>query len=161
MAGYDYWNGMSNNAVDAYSNGIVPHSKLRASHVSHLGITLKKAKDLIKDGRWYSSEYHHSSKFYNEVDFYDVDVLRELLEDEPEILTENNPKPQSSLDEIPVYGSFTIFSGSGKHIRKAGEQDFTGILKGDWIHLDGGGRKKASGNHINYHYNYKAATANR
>jgi hypothetical protein len=58
MAGYAGYS-MSNNAVEAYNDYKMPISELR----KFLG---------IKDISFTPCEWHHSSKFYNSVDFYDA-----------------------------------------------------------------------------------------
>ena len=83
MAGYDYVNGMSNNAVLAYRGGLFPLSKLNATRLrrSEVEITVDFAKYLAHVGAWDPSEWHHSGgRWYRKVDFYSVDDLRELLE---------------------------------------------------------------------------------
>lgn len=63
MAGYDYAAGMSNNAVDAYAAGRVPASKT--------GVPAAMVE------KWCSPrEWHHSSSWYNEVNFYDRHEVR-------------------------------------------------------------------------------------
>jgi hypothetical protein len=63
MAGYNYGMGMSNNAVDAYNTGLVPASKIKGIPVS-----------LIRK-HCNAAEWHHSSKFYNEIDFFDKEEV--------------------------------------------------------------------------------------
>lgn len=77
MAGYDWFNGMSNNAVQAYDNGLKPLSKFTKQDLIDAGYkgTLKKAKQLAKDEKWLPSEWHHSSKYFNRVYFYDLHDL--------------------------------------------------------------------------------------
>jgi hypothetical protein len=63
MAGY-YNFSMSNNAVDAYDRGLIPASKIK-------GIPAELIKEYCA-----SEEWHHSSKEYNRVDFYDPRKVR-------------------------------------------------------------------------------------
>lgn len=67
MAGYDYTRGMSNNAVTAYRSGLVPASKID-------GVPAKLVREHCDAAEW-----HHSSKMYNCVNFYDRDEVRELF----------------------------------------------------------------------------------
>jgi len=60
MAGYDWQNGMSNNAVEAYDRGLVPASKV--------GRGIPAA--LVDQFCWYE-EWHHASAHFNKVKFYD------------------------------------------------------------------------------------------
>lgn len=64
MAGYDFDRGMSNNAVAAYDVGLVPFSKIGRGIPRHL-----------VDRYCGPLEWHHSSKFYNRVDFYDKEAV--------------------------------------------------------------------------------------
>ena len=73
MAGYNYYEGMSNNALDAYENGIKPLSKITALDLKLAGWTGTKADAmrLAKSEFWKSCEWHHSGgSWYNSVDFY-------------------------------------------------------------------------------------------
>ena len=58
MSGYNYEAGMSNNAVSAYNNGLVPASKIK-------GISAALVQKFCRYEEW-----HHSSGFYNRVKFY-------------------------------------------------------------------------------------------
>lgn len=98
MAGYCGWS-MSNNAVDAYDNGEMPISKWSKKAI------IKRIEEAIDDGDIelqcsfdelkklpleflksdclrYSS-WHHTSKFYNETDFYslDIDSINEMTDE--------------------------------------------------------------------------------
>jgi len=148
MSGYNYAEGMSNRAVMAYNDGLIPLSKLTAKHLKEVGWkgTLKQAKELAKKDVWLPSEWHHSGgTWYNKVYFYDPQDLVDL---EIEPLAKEDNEEKSYL----VKGSYEEFIRQGRRTRHCGTVQFTGQLKGDWIHIDGGGRKKASGNHITYQY---------
>lgn len=67
MAGYNWNVGMSNNAVAAYSDGLLPASKIG-------GIP---AALIEKHCRY--SEWHHASKAFNCVKFYDRDYVRAVF----------------------------------------------------------------------------------
>lgn len=64
MAGYNWAAGMSNNAVEAYENGLVPASKIR-------GVPASLVDDFCRPREW-----HHSSSFYNKTKFYDPKEVR-------------------------------------------------------------------------------------
>lgn len=73
MAGY-YEYSMSNNAVAAYRNGLMPATKL-ASHLrkkGFRGITAEIIKRVLKADEW-----HHTSKMYNAVNFYSIQNVYE------------------------------------------------------------------------------------
>lgn len=63
MAGYNGFS-MSNNAVAAYSNGLVPASKIP-------GVPAALVREFVRPDEW-----HHSSKNYNTVDFFNPVAVR-------------------------------------------------------------------------------------
>ena len=103
MAGYNMIEGMSNNAVEAYSNGERPMSAWNKRDI--LTEILNKIEnadeywqtnyprvfnnvDFIKDFKLadlkkflIKSSYHHTSKFYNTTDFYKIDGI-DSIDDE-------------------------------------------------------------------------------
>ena len=159
MTGYSYENGMSNNAVDAYNRGVYPLSQITASDLRAAGWTgtRRLAVYLAKAGHWHRAEWHHSGgTWFNEVDFFDPAALVEVWEDVPvderAQLTKAAREAAAPSAEagVRVRGTYTIWGGSRRRPRHLGEEPFTGELRGDWIHIDGGGRKKATGRHITW-----------
>ena len=78
--GWNHISGMSNNAVTAYCNGKVPISRVTRKLLNEYGIsiTIKEAKEkLFEIG---SCEYHHTSKFANKTEFYDLNELKQHIE---------------------------------------------------------------------------------
>lgn len=67
---------MSNNAIDAYANGIKPISKWNSKDAKEFGeligvkVSLKELKAFLM--RCGEKGYHHTSKFYNETKFYSL-----------------------------------------------------------------------------------------
>lgn len=86
MPGYDWNKGKSNNAVYAELSGRVPKSKINASLLKQFDIplTVKDTKKLIELDVFKSSEWHHTSKEFNETYFYDLEILKEMCDDEEE-----------------------------------------------------------------------------
>ena len=80
MGGYNWKKGMSNRAVRAYLKGKVPISKITRKLLDEYGIniTVKKAKDILiyEIG---TCEYHHTSKYFNRTDFYNMHSLKEYV----------------------------------------------------------------------------------
>ena len=78
--GYNWKKGMSNRAVKAYLKDKVPISKITRKLLNEYGIniTVKKAKYILiyKIG---PCEYHHTSKFFNRTDFYNMHSLKEYV----------------------------------------------------------------------------------
>ena len=153
MTGYNYAAGMSNAALDAYENGNKPLSKITALDLKLAGWhgTKAEARRLAKSGFWHPSEWHHSGgTWYNRVDFYDpADLVKTWEKAGPDsrsiALAQDEPG-----EEKRVTGEYTIWGGSRKHPTIVGYEPFTGTLRGNWIHLDVGGKKKANGNHIKW-----------
>ena len=154
MAGYSYEHGMSNGALDAYENGNKPLSKITAQDLKWAGWkgTKSDAVRLAKSGFWQPCEWHHSGgTWYNRVDFYDPVDLVDAWEnaDNAECLNALK-KEEAAPEEKRVRGEYTIWGGTRRRPRVVGYEAFTGTLKKNWIHLDGGGKKKAGGNHIEW-----------
>ena len=158
MAGYDHAAGMSNNAVDAYYGGRKPLSQITLDDLRGDGWhgTKKLAVALARTGFWTTDEWHHSGgTWYNKVDFYDPASLVLSWDDAAAderaaaIAAAQAPK-DSSTGGQRVKGRYATFTGSQRRPRFAGYEDFTGTLKGDWITLADGSRKKASGNNIEW-----------
>ena len=156
MSGYNHNAGMSNNAVSAYNDGRTTISNLTAGMLKRAKIrcTVRLAKWLAKNNKWTTTEYHHTGKFFNSSDFYDLDDLAILLEEaEAEELAEwieASKKKQAKTVGVRVKGEYTWFTGKG---RVGGVEEFAGELRGNWIHLDGGGKKNKNGNWIKYKIN--------
>lgn len=64
MTGYSPDFSMSNNAIAAYAEGLVPASKIRGVPAA------------LVERHCRAAEWHHSSKAYNRVNFYDPDLVR-------------------------------------------------------------------------------------
>ena len=158
MTGYNFAQGMSNNAVEAYNRGSYPLSQITAADLQAAGWTgtVKLAKHLAKAEIWRASEWHHSGgTWYNRVDFYDPADLIEAWAD-LDAAEQVAAKAAASAKARPeagqrVAGTYTIWGGSRRHPRPIGDREFTGVLAGNWIKVDGGGRKKADGNSISWH----------
>lgn len=83
MAGYDWSKGKSNNAVWAEEEeGMRPKSKITAKWLREGGITEKLGfvKFLIKADRIMATEWHHTSKYFNETYYYSTEDIAEQLE---------------------------------------------------------------------------------
>lgn len=155
MAGYNYAKSMSNNAVYAKSNGKMPLSKITISMLQDAGWeeTKKLADALAKRGIWKPCEWHHCSGWYNKVKFYDpydlVDIWAALSDQEKERI--RNPSKQNpDSGARAVKGKYPIWGGTKKRPKIVGWECFRGSKNGDWITIEGGKRKKASGNYIEW-----------
>ncbi len=69
MAGYNGFS-KSNSAVEAEDEGRYPLTKASRIIARATGITIKEARVILEEIG--TSEYHHSSKFFNCIDYYDT-----------------------------------------------------------------------------------------
>lgn len=145
---------MSVNAAWAYQDGEKPLSKITLSDLRSAGWkgTRKLALEYAAAGIWTPSSWHHCSKFYNKVDFYDprelVDLLDDPIFDDGEIDRRLELYRQKTAPtDRRVRGKYKLFHKSGRRWTVE-EIDFAGILRGNWIYLDAGGKKKADGTNI-------------
>ena len=80
MSGYDGYS-MSNRARQAYADGKMPLSKIKKKDLEDHGIdaTVADFKRAVRAGLIVPSEWHHTSKHYNETDFYDLVAIAEEI----------------------------------------------------------------------------------
>lgn len=69
MSGYHFYS-KSNNAIDAENNERYPLTKAANIFAKKMNCTVSKAKAFLKSQG--TSEWHHTSKFYNQTQYYDV-----------------------------------------------------------------------------------------
>jgi len=120
MAGYNWTQGKSNNAVTAEANGRFPKSKINASLLKEYNISLKvkDVKKLIELNIFTSSEWHHTSSQFNKTYFYDLEYLSDLLKDEDELKrieealagSANNPCTTVAKDDDIIFAEIEITS---------------------------------------------------
>lgn len=163
MAGYNYRQGMSNNAVSAYNAGKTALSNVTRDVLDahDIAIPVWFAKTLLRTEIG-ACEWHHcgGKGFYNEVDFYDIEALKAFLSAASEAhLAELKAHWQqyrghrNSVHHEPeeaVYGYWEEWGGSRNYKRIVGHIAFVGTLRADWITLQDGKRKKASGKGLRY-----------
>ena len=139
MSGYDGFS-KSNNALDAENRGLSTAYAV-AKHIGH-GATAAGVKAVLKPSEW-----HHTSKMYNETDYFDFEVDVEEAAGEgrdlaAEIIEVSKIKPQIYRADV-VYLEWT---GSRKHPRSA-KIEYKNIEveeNGDWyiFHLPTGKIKR-------------------
>ncbi len=86
MAGYNGFS-MSNNAVEAYNNGLVPASKIK-------GMPAVLVTEWCEAGEW-----HHTSKHYNRTNFYDAATARMTFGLDPQ----NGDVPSDHVDDAKTW----------------------------------------------------------
>jgi hypothetical protein len=107
MAGYDWANGMSSNAVRAYQEGKMPKTKAVAALAKRYGLTRKAAREIVEEvGR---CEWHHSSKYFHETDFYDLAACAKRIEAQP-VLDALNALPYDWRAELDPAFSLQDFA---------------------------------------------------
>jgi hypothetical protein len=74
MAGYNWQRGKSNNAVDAERDNCFPASTL----AKKLGVSAEAIRKTLEPSEW-----HHTSGWFNETNYYDGDLLIRLARGEP------------------------------------------------------------------------------
>ncbi len=112
-------------------------------------MSLGFAQWMAKKKHWQPVAWHHSSKFHNKVNFYDLDSLRRIilhLGYQLENLRHLGGRRAS------VRGEYARWEGTGHHRHIVAWVTFKDVLDGNgWIHLPDGTRKKASSRWVRFH----------
>ena len=163
MAGY-FGFSMSNNAIDAYARGEKPISYWKKEHIINriqeavndeeliLKCNINKLNriplKLLKELCLKKSSWHHTSKFYNKTNFYDLSISQlEALTDAEldEALEKHKEREKRKKEETEVEEkwkcAYLEWYGSRKRL-KAKEFIEIGIIKGEWFYGCSSGRKK-------------------
>lgn len=146
MAGYNGYS-MSNNAVQAYSDGEKPRSKwtkselLEAMSSNQAELCKALTKDELISILLYKSSWHHSSKFYNCTDFYSIDFeqLEELTAERvADIVANRKPKaprtkaePKAKPTFITAYIAYDEWEGTRKHPKKVIYKEVVTFMSND------------------------------
>lgn len=150
MAGY-YGFKMSNNAINAYSNGEKPLTKWSKSDIldelatdysnqncEEFKLIAKMKKSTLVERCLIRSSWHHTSKHFNKTDFYSVcnnlllysvQELKGILKREKEEAKKEAPKKTRARCE------FLVWSGTRKHPH-ADTIVSTGEIVGNWFYSD-------------------------
>ena len=144
MAGYDWSEGKSNNAVDAEDRGLMTAGDLAKS------LGLRKASTIQEF--LYACEWHHSSKFFNEIYYYDPESVTPDLLTKMKAFEKASRNPVSEiLDDCVV--EWSEWEGSRQRPRRieCRAEHVQVTVKGNWATFDLDGvhyRKKISGNYF-------------
>lgn len=125
MSGYAQDHSKSNNAIAAENSGRFPASIL----AKQLRVKTGAIRALCHPCEW-----HHTSKFYNSVDYYDLESAHEII---TELRAWKAPAKNLEVFEH-CSGAYLIWSGSRRHPR-ATLVTFSGVKatrKGDWFTLE-------------------------
>lgn len=124
MAGYDWSKGKSNNAVWAEEEeGMRTKSKITAKWLSEGGITEKVEfiKFLIRVDCIEATEFHHTSKYFNETAYYSTEDIADQLENLNPIWRE-------------IYADPKLRNSSNRDIKRAFALKYS---SGEWDPFDG------------------------
>lgn len=160
MAGYSGWS-MSNNAIQAYENGLMPLSKITKDVLTGVGITESVAfiRWLCKKEHLQPSEWHHTSSKFNATDFFDPEEiatsLAEMGADRLEALRKayrTSRRGDERNDNLRwahvVWDEWLVGGGWRVHGRSRFEEfDADGIIVGR-LFVHPAGVKRLSGSHI-------------
>lgn len=167
MAGY-YGYSMSNNAVEAYSNGEKPLSKwTKTEIIEEVGCLIKNnavtptfsftklekaPAPVVKELCLSHTSWHHTSNHYNKTDFYSFDKENlERLTDEKieryikDYRREQDTKKNAKSKEEKWQCNFLEWSGTRKH-PKATVCTEVGVIKGNWFYRSDGSKKSINAN---------------
>lgn len=151
-AGYNWDAGMSNNAVNAYGQGLKPLSKITNSDLkeNNIELTLDQFKQAAKLQLIFPAEWHHTGKGFNQTNFYNLPEISEYLKQHPIDVSKLNETLQENQNEVRVRGEYAEWGGSLRKPKFMGWKAFIGTKKGNWIFLDNGGKKKADSKWIKF-----------
>ena len=156
MSGYCGYS-MSNNAIDAYLCGEMPLSKwLKADLIYAIEDVLEDKANIVKFKKLTVKQlkkhfltrtsWHHTSKMYNETDFYSIDEYNVELYLKGELVI-TNEKVEAPTQKEMIEIQYPVWGGTKKHPKIVDYKTMIGEVKGDWCVSDSG-KKKLSGNWI-------------
>lgn len=156
MSGYRGYS-MSNNAFEAYLNGEMPLSKwLKTNLIEAIEDVLEDKANIVKFKKLTVKQlkkhfltrtsWHHTSKMYNETDFYSIDEYNVELYLKGELVI-TNEKVEAPTQKEMIEIQYPVWGGTKKHPKIVDYETMIGEVKGDWCVSDSG-KKKLSGNWI-------------
>lgn len=156
MAGYFGFK-MSNNAINAYSNGEKPLTKWSKSDIldelaadytdqncEEFKLIAKMKKYTLIERCLIKSSWHHTSKHFNRTDFYSVcnnlllysvQELKDILKREKEETKKSKEAKKEAPKKTRARCEFLIWSGTRKHPH-ADAIISTGEIIGGWFYSD-------------------------
>ena len=137
------------------------HTRAQDLRDANVHISLSFARWMAKKKYWKTVGWHHSSKLYNRVNFYEPATLRrvinrlgkQMMEDlRRQYLRQLAAKRQNAkTGRAPVRGEYAQWTGPGNYRRIEAWVPFKGELDGNgWIHLPDGTRKKANSQWVTF-----------
>lgn len=149
MAGYSWKRGMSNNAVAAYQEGMMPLSKWNKTKILErilfiinnnpdieFKVSLDKLKRKRKDELFnllIPIEWHHTSSHFNKTEFYDINI--EYLKNLDNDASELNIKYTKEVEKpYPVIIKVMNWGGTKKHPTRLKDSTHCGILYKSFVY---------------------------
>lgn len=157
MAGYSGYS-MSNNAIKAYDEGKLPLSKITRKTLDkfNISISVEMFKWICQHKRIICPcEWHHTSKHYNETNFYDLVEAAKILKGinlsviEKEYRAWKAAQKPKEKDNIVYCASvsYQLLKGLNKKRKYVTYEDYAVICNG-WAYLVSGGKKSVDGQHF-------------
>ena len=153
---------MSIRAKDAYDNGLLSKAKIKKYDLEAVGIDLpigfvkSLMPHIIKPAEW-----HHTGKYFNETDFYDLEEVKRRLEHiNIEQLFKIYKEEQSEQERLKAekgyyaYIKYGEWEGTRKHPKLVEYEDYA-FIKGKWAHISRSQKKKIDGKHFKVIKTYK------
>jgi len=138
MAGYNHFEGKSNNYLECEEQDDVLKGMLAVKYLKkNYGIKIS-AKTLEEKCRW--SEWHHASKMYNKIYFYDTEILKDFGKENQGTDFESGINEGKKITVL-----FDEWVGSKNNWSKK-EVVYIGTIKGNWLILDNKKKKNMQGN---------------
>ena len=154
---WNYVEGMSYGACNAYARGLKPLSRITKEDLEVAGWKESRvfAKWLAQVATvWVPSEWHHSSKYANCVDFYDplalVEAWEELTENEKRELKKRHKKPtiyeiaERTKETAPHFFTEKTLRFFGQYRKSSGKHEVSLDAFSVTKTYDGSGRWKVS-----------------
>lgn len=131
MAGYNWFAGKSNNAVWAEEEGKVTKSKITAAWLRENGIdeTVAFIKFLITADVIWPDEWHHTSKYFNETDYYSAETIAETL---AKLEEDGHLAIWREMSKIPALRRADEFTIRREFLRRLNGRDVFGNTEPTW-----------------------------
>ncbi|WPS85440.1 hypothetical protein SMD22_02070 (plasmid) [Brevibacillus halotolerans] len=148
---------MSLRAKQAYNDGLLSFSKIRATHLKENGIeiSLKFFKWLVNKNYITPTEWHHTGKLYNKTNFFDLEDVKEQVQGldlqtlETEFINVVNCNAKGYYAKV----EFKEWSGSRRYGKYVSETTFAYIYKG-WAYINSTRKKNIDGNNFDIQETY-------
>lgn len=150
---------MSRRARQAYDTGLLPKAKIRKDDLESAGIDVPVGfVKWLMPGVITPTEWHHTGKHFNETDFYDLEDVKEQLEelDIETLLHRYKEEKREKEQETGYYAliEYGEWSGSRNHPKLTMYEDYA-YVKGNWAYISADKKKKITGNHYNEKKTFK------